>query len=288
MVIRGTTQKLGVIGYPVAHSQSPLMHNAVLNHLDLDYVYVPLEVAPPNLGVALTGLAALGWRGFNVTLPHKQAVMPLLEGVTPLAQQVGAVNTVWWEKGWQGTNTDVRGFLAPLLERQWSGHQVLVLGCGGSARAVVSACAQLGCGQIAIVGRDPHKLHHFCSGWAVQGVELSARVWSELPSLLPATDLLVNTTPLGMHPQVNESPVSGLELMQLPRDAIVYDLVYNPRPSLLLQESQAQGLGTIDGLEMLIYQGAAALEIWLEQSVPVDVMRSALLHASPGKIFAGP
>ncbi|MBE9108876.1 shikimate dehydrogenase, partial [Nodosilinea sp. LEGE 07298] len=146
MPITGSTQLLGVIGDPIAHSLSPVMHNAALKELGVDIVYVAFPVAAEGLEAAIAGFAATGVQGFSVTIPHKQAIVPLLAELTPEAQAVGAVNTVWrTEQGWAGTNTDVAGFVAPLKEWQdWSGKTALVLGNGGAARAVVAGCGQLG------------------------------------------------------------------------------------------------------------------------------------------------
>jgi len=297
-VITGTTKLLGVIGYPVEHSLSPVMHNAALTSLSrnvgqrLDYIYVALSVGPADLVTALAGFAAFGLRGFNVTIPHKQAILPLLDQVSASAQAVGAVNTVWrTEQGWSGTNTDVQGFLAPLKgQRDWQQTTALVLGSGGAARAVIAGCAQLGCKAVRVVGRDRQKLKYFHQSWNPALSSISSRTaapgtafpnnlyvhtWTDLPELLPQADLLVNTTPVGMHPQVNQSPLSDRDVEQLPTQAIIYDLIYTPSPTYLLKQGQARGLTTINGLEMLVQQGAAALEIWLNQPAPIDVMRQA-------------
>jgi shikimate dehydrogenase len=208
-----------------------------------------------------------------------------LSEVSELAEAVGAVNTVYpTARGWGGTNTDVQGFLAPLVElRDWRQSTAVVLGSGGAARAVVAACHQLGCPQIWVVGRSPEKLQTFLH-WkdAPLGVNLSVYAWDQLADLLPAADLLVNTTPIGMSPQVQASPLSVSEVNQLQRGAIVYDLIYTPRPTQLLQLAQAQGATTLDGLEMLVQQGAAALQLWLQQPVPVEVMRRSLLENLSG------
>ncbi len=283
MLLSGTTKLLGVIGHPIAHSLSPLMHNAALTHLGLDYVYLPLPVKPEELEVAIAGLAAIGMRGFNVTIPHKQAVMPLMSEISAIAQAVGAVNTVsWTEHGWVGTNTDVAGFLAPLppLSQRWSQKSAVILGNGGSARAVVAGCTQLGFEQVQVVGRDVEKLREFLYCWNLAAIpaNLSVHLWDDLPMLLPQADLLVNATPLGMHPQVERSPLGPSELELLKPGAIAYDLIYTPNPTRFLQLAQANGAVPINGLEMLIHQGAAALEGWIQQPAPIDVMRQALLE----------
>ncbi len=282
MLLSGTTKLLGVIGHPIAHSLSPIMHNAALTHLGLDYVYLPLSVKPEALEVAIAGLAVMGMRGFNVTIPHKQSVMGLMAEISAIAQAVGAVNTVsWTESGWVGTNTDVAGFLAPLqsLSKGWSQKSAVILGNGGSARAVVAGCTQLGCEQVQVVGRDVEKLREFLYSWNLAAIpaNLSVHLWDDLPTLLPHADLLVNTTPLGMYPQVERSPLGPAELELLQPGAIAYDLIYTPKPTRFLQLAQANGAIAIDGLEMLIYQGAAALEGWIQQPAPVDIMRQALL-----------
>ena len=151
MVITGTTKLLAVIGNPIGHSLSPIIHNAAIEHLDLDYRYVAFAIAPEDLTTALAGFAAIGVVGCSVTIPHKQAIIPLLTEITPLAQAVGAVNTVYkTPTGWQGTNTDVAGFVSPLaaIERDWGQTTAVILGNGGAARAVVAGCHQLGCGEI--------------------------------------------------------------------------------------------------------------------------------------------
>ncbi len=283
LVIKGTTQLLGVIGYPVKHSMSPVMHNAAIATLGLDYVYLPFPIAPDQLKTAIDGFAAVGLKGFNITIPHKQTIMPLLTGVSDVAQAIGAVNTVWWSAGgWRGTNTDAAGFLAPLqaLERDWHQSPALILGNGGAARAVVAACHQLGCPKIMVVGRTLQKLEAFAESWQTSPLNLniSVHTWDQLDSLLPQIGLLVNSTPVGMAPKPDASPLTDVQINQLPAQAIVYDLIYTPRPTKFLQQAAAAGLVTFDGLEMLVQQGAAALEIWTQQSAPVEVMQQALLN----------
>jgi shikimate dehydrogenase len=280
-VMTGTTRLLGVMGDPIAHSLSPVMHNAALAEMGLDFVYVPLAVKPADLAVALEGLRAIALIGFSVTIPHKQAILPLLSEVDPLANAVGAVNTVrWTPQGWQGTNTDIFGFLSPLkaLHRDWNNTSVLVLGQGGAARAVVAGCAQLGCPRIQVVGRNPDKLNQFQASWSSPEIQarLSVRPWGDLDQLLPEATLVVNTTPVGMPPQVNDSPLTSQQLALIPPGAIAYDLIYVPKPTLFLEEAKTHGLYTLDGLEMLVQQGAKALQLWTGQEVPVGRMRSAL------------
>jgi shikimate dehydrogenase len=293
--ITGNTKLLGVMGCPIEHSLSPVMHNAALaaralgrNQSYLDYVYLPLRIESIHLESALRGMAVMGWQGFNVTIPHKQAIMPYLKEISPLAQAVGAVNTVWQKDGaWVGTNTDVQGFLAPLqsLNVSWDTVEACILGSGGSARAVIAACAQLGCAVTHVVGRDRHKLEALQQDLeALQqdvedaGLQIQIHDWQSLNTLLPQIGLVANTTPIGMHPQVDVSPLEGDAIALLPPAAIIYDLIYTPRPTQLLRLAKQQGYIGIDGLEMLIYQGAAAFEIWIGELPDVSVMRQAALE----------
>jgi shikimate dehydrogenase len=287
--IAGSTQLLGVIGCPIAHSLSPVLQNAALvsrgmalGHAALEYVYVPLKVESRDLEAALLGMAALGWRGFNVTIPHKQAVIPYLQQVSPLAQAVGAVNTVWRQAdAWMGTNTDVQGFLTPLLSYgiDWRTINACILGGGGASRAVIAACAQLGCQNVHVIGRDLSKLRILQQSLLNTELKLAIQVhdWQSLSELLPNTGLLVNTTPVGMHPQVRESPLQAAEVALLPTQAIVYDLIYTPRPTALLTLAQKHGCTVLDGLEMLIYQGAAAFEIWVGEAPCISSMQQAAI-----------
>ena len=305
MVIKGTTQLLGVIGYPVEHSFSPLMHNAAIAHLQstapadspknkaLDAVYLPFPIHPDALETAVHGFAAIGLKGFNITIPHKQTIIPLLDEVSAVAKAIGAVNTVWRSESdgqtrWHGTNTDAAGFLAPIkaLGMDWEQVPALVLGNGGAARAVVAACVELGCAEVWVCGRSPQKLQTFAQSWdsaPTISAKLSVVNWEDLPARLPQAGLVVNATPVGMHPHTASSPLSAAEISQigqaLPSAApkVAYDLIYTPRPTQFLQQASNAGLVAIDGLEMLVQQGAAALEIWLGQPAPVEVMRRSLL-----------
>ncbi len=287
--IVGSTQLLGVIGCPIEHSLSPVLHNAALvsrgmtlGHSALEYVYVPLKVEPRDLAAALLGMAALGWRGFNVTIPHKQAVIPYLPQVSPLARAVGAVNTVWRQDDvWMGTNTDVQGFLTPLLAYgiDWHSIDACILGGGGASRAVIAACAQLGCRSIHVIGRDFSKLKLLQQSLLNTELKLAIQIhdWQSIGELLPNTGLLVNTTPVGMHPQVHESPLDANAITLLSPEAVVYDLIYTPRPTALLTLAQKHGCKVLDGLEMLIYQGAAAFEIWVGEAPCISTMRQAAI-----------
>lgn len=281
LAISGKTQVFGIIGDPIEHSMSPPMQNAALNALGIDGVYVPFRVEAARVAEALTGLWALNVQGFNVTIPHKQAVMAELCHVSDLAQAVGAVNTVWrTAAGWAGTNTDVLGFVSPLKvgDRDWTQSRAVVLGNGGAARAVVAGCVELGCAEIWVVGRDRDRLDAFAASWADSPLRppLHTALWPDLTALLADTHLLVNTTPIGMSPRVDATPVAADALAHLPATAIAYDLIYTPSPTQFLALATQRGLHTVDGVEMLVQQGAAALTLWTQQPAPVDLMRQVL------------
>jgi shikimate dehydrogenase len=299
--IDGHTALLGVLGDPVRHSLSPAMHNAALRELGLNWVYLALPAPPEQLATVVRGLEAMGCRGLSVTIPHKQSVAALAAELSPLARRVGAVNTLVPREGggWFGTNTDVEGFLAPLQTagRPWQGQRAVVLGCGGSARAVVAGLAELGLGSIQVAGRRAGSREAFvadCRAWAPQLEGLS---WSDagtaasadLREALASADLVVNTTPVGMASAsdpaaAGRSPLTGAELDALPAGAWVYDLIYTPRPTALLQAAGARGCQAIDGLEMLVQQGAAALRLWSgSDQIPVEAMRAALLSQLTGQ-----
>jgi len=275
--ITAHTALLGVLGHPVGHSLSPAMHNAAIDALGLDWVYLALPVPAEGLATVVRGLEAIGCRGLNVTIPHKQAVAGLCRRLSPLAERVGAVNTLVPLEGggWLGTNTDVEGFLTPLRGQSWQGRQALVLGNGGSARAVVAALVELELATITVVGRRPEALAAFaadCSSWAPRlGTCTLDR---PLEPLLASADLVVNTTPVGMNS--DQCPLSPGQLAVLRPMATVYDLIYVPRPTQLLRQAAARGCSTIDGLTMLVHQGAASLRLWSGRSdVPVAAMAAA-------------
>jgi shikimate dehydrogenase len=286
---------VGVLGDPVHHSLSPVMQNAALQAMGLDWVFLALPAPATELATVVRGLEAMDCRGLNVTIPHKHSVAALTRELSPLAQRLGAVNVLvpMAGGGWHGTNTDVEGFCAPLQRgaASWSGKRAVVLGCGGSARAVVAGLVELGFAEIHLAGRRPEALEAFladCRAWAPQ---LQALPWaSDSPALadvLAAADLVVNTTPVGMasasNPAAAEAcPLSEPELSALQPSCCVYDIIYTPRPTQLLQRAAARGCHSLDGLEMLVEQGAAALRLWSGRSdVPVAVMRQALLEQLP-------
>ena len=291
-MISGTTALVALLGQPVSHSLSPAMQNAALKAMGLDWRFLALPCSADDLPTVLEGLEAVGCRGLNVTIPHKQAVSLLCDELSPLAQRLGAVNTMTPlpNGGWHGHNTDVEGFLAPLLDNcaDWNGTRAVVLGCGGSARAVVAGLQDLNPSEITIVGRRDETLQPFCSdlqqGRPANRVQLRPLLDNDpqLQTRIQQANLVVNTTPIGMS---SHQPDQGLALPlgvdiwdKLTPQTILYDLIYTPRPTPWLQRGETLGCRTYDGLEMLVQQGAAALRRWSGiNEVPVDAMREAAL-----------
>ena len=287
----GSTALVGVLGDPVRHSLSPAMHNAALAALGLDWVYLALPVTAADLATVVAALEALDCRGLNVTIPHKQAVAALAAELNPLAQRLGAVNTLVRRPGggWLGTNTDVEGFLAPLREGNRPGQRAVVLGCGGSALAVLAGLEQLGFSSIAVAGRNATALAALqagCRDWlpALEPLAWTTADDERLLQALAQADLVVNCTPVGMASTsdplaANRSPLTAAALDRLRPGSGVYDLIYTPRPTALLRGAAERGCRTWDGLEMLVQQGAAALRLWSgRDTVPVAAMRQAALE----------
>lgn len=287
--ISGKTRLIGLIGWPVAHSLSPAMHNTAAAALGLDWVYVPLPVRPEAVATAVPALPALGFRGVNVTIPHKQAVIPFLDEVEPAAWAIGAVNTIVVEavdKGpgtrLVGYNTDGAGFLADLqtMGVAVKGRDCLVLGAGGSARAVVYALLKAG-GRLTVLARRPAQAGELAADVAPAG-RVIIRPLAELPAAAAASHspLILNTTPLGMAPQVDRSPWP--DDLPFPTGAFVYDLVYNPAETKLMRQAQAAGCRASNGLGMLVQQGARAFALWTGHEPDVTVMRAAISRQAAG------
>jgi shikimate dehydrogenase len=257
------TRLYGVIGWPVAHSRSPAMHNAALAALGLDAVYLAFAVAPERLAAALAGARALGVAGLNVTIPHKEAALALV-APDELAARVGAVNTLTFDEDTvHGTNTDVHGFLQLCAEAGApASPRAIVLGAGGAARAVVAALEGRA-RALTVVGRRSGTL-------TVGGIGHAVAPWSELPARLPGCDLLIDATPRGL-----DDAAPAVDLEPLPPEAVVLDLVVR-RETAITRAAKARGLRAQAGAAMLLHQGAAALERWTGRPAPVEVMRRAL------------
>lgn len=275
--------RLAVIGFPIEHSVSPAMHTAAIELLGLDLRYDRVAVPPQDLESFVSGLRRGGWRGVNVTVPHKEAVAGLVDRLSPESRAIGAVNTVVVDAGGRlaGHNTDAAGFIRALMEAAGfdpAGAGVTLLGAGGAARAVLWALGNAGARQVRLFNRDPERAERLAAesgAWGLQTAVLVAP-WNEpeLSRSLDQADLLVNATSAGM--ASNESLLPGEMLRP---NSLVVDLVYNPRPTRLLREASARGCRVLDGLPMLVHQGAAAFQLWTGRPAPVSTMMAAAERA---------
>jgi len=280
-MISGKTIVCGIIGDPIEHTMSPAMHNTAFQTLGLDYTYVPFRVRSLELKKAIEGIRGLNLRGLNVTIPHKVAVMQFLDRIDPLAEKIGAVNTIVNDDGiLSGYNTDATGFLQTLHDKdvEPEDKKVLLLGAGGAARAIGNVLAGEKA-RITILNRrqelswaeDLARLLMRHYGAKVNAGELTPE---NLQRAIEGVDILVNATSLGMSPDDDQTPVPA-DL--LGANLTVFDVVYNPLETRLLREAKTAGAKTISGLEMLVRQGAGAFEKWTGIKAPVDVMRQSAL-----------
>jgi shikimate dehydrogenase len=280
MAINGKTRVCAIIGDPVEHSLSPVMHNAAFKKLGLNLVYVAFKVTKNGLKDAISGARSLGLRGLNVTMPHKKAVMTYLDETDSTAEAIGAVNTILNNQGkLVGYNTDGKGAMIALQENGISidEKKMLLLGAGGAAKAIAFQAAQE-VDELVILNRTSEKAEQLAEllckkfGKKVKGRKLSTEVLKEE---LKTTDILVNATSVGMHPNVNVSPVPS-DLLH--SNLCAMDIIYNPLETKLVKDAKAVGAKVVLGLEMLLYQGAVAFEIWTNCPAPVDVMKKAALN----------
>lgn len=270
--------RLGLIGFPVNHSLSPSFQQPALDALGIDARYelwpTPLEAIPERVA-SLRDLSTLG---ANVTVPHKQAVVPYLDELSDVARQAEAVNTIVNRDGkLLGDNTDVYGIERSLREAgiREAGFRAVVLGAGGAARAVVLALGSLGAGEIIIANRSPERAAGIQEAFPELGVRVVDTASAELSEALAKAGLLVNSTSLGWN--ANETPLDLTLLASMPSNGLVFDLTY--RDTLLLTSAAGRGLNTLDGLPMLVYQGARAFELWTGRPAPVELMMQAGLEA---------
>lgn len=274
----GKTRNLGVMGWPVEHSLSPAMQNAALEKAGLDYAYIALPVPPNDLEKAVEGLKAMGFCGWNVTIPHKTAIMRFMDELDSSARMIGAVNTVVNRDGrLKGFNTDAAGFLRGLEQANFSaaGKNAAILGAGGAARAVIWGLCQAGVSNITIGVRNPEKAESLAELFqSHMNVEVFNWEDAAFRNALKSAELLVNTTPLGMEPNVDGMPPVGLEL--LPNGALVYDIIYVPAETMLLREAKRLGYSVVNGEYMLAGQGAEAFKMWTGKTPDEKLMRRVL------------
>tara|TARA_Y100001970_G_C14212591_1_gene847771 strand:- start:576 stop:1421 length:846 start_codon:yes stop_codon:yes gene_type:complete len=272
--INGNTKIYGIIGYPVKHSFSPIMHNAAFSELKVDARYVPFCVKPDKISQAIEGIRALGISGFNVTIPHKSSVMEYLDEVAPIARKVGAVNTVKNLNGRLiGTNTDILGFVRSLKELNFNplNKKIGLLGAGGSSRALLAGLANAGASEILICNRTMERskkleleFSRFFPKIKIKSVPLKKINESHL-------DLLVNSTSVGM---LDDEILIDLNLCSKKKHVV--DIIYNPSQTKLLRQAENLGIPNLNGLSMLLYQGCEAFEFWTNLPAPKQIMQKQL------------
>ena len=282
-MISGHTRVLGVIGDPIEHTSSPAMHNAALEALGLDFVYVPFHVRPDQLPRALAGMRGLGIRGLNVTVPHKQAVIEHLDEVSPEAEAIGAVNTIINEGGrLRGHNTDVHGVLESLrcdagLDSLPS--RVVLLGAGGAARAILFGLLQRPeVESVQLLNRTVERAEELATDLDVGGGRISVAALDDEGRgvEIAAADLVINSTSVGMTPHPDRSPLG--ERNRFRPGMTLLDIVYNPPTTRLMRQAEEAGARAVNGLGMLAYQGAGSFELWTGEAPPVEVMKAAALE----------
>jgi len=285
--IGGHTQIVGLIGWPVEHSVSPAMHNAAFEALGLDWRYVALPVAPERVTEALAGVRALGMRGVNITVPHKQAALACMDELTPAAQAIGATNTLILHNDQMiGHNTDASGFLRALRQAGFdpTGCKALMLGAGGAARAVAYALATAKC-DITILNRTEKRARDLAYDMAqvtnIAKLNSGELTLQTLGDIAPQVELVVNATSLGMWPHTERSPWP--KTLNFPSQAFCFDLVYNPRTTQLIQQAREAGAAATDGLAMLVHQGVEAFVQWTGIEPPADIMMTACERALGGE-----
>ena len=287
IAITGKTKLVGLLGQPVNHSLSPVMHNAAYEEMGLDWCYVAIPCDRENIEKVTTALRIVDCKGLNVTIPHKQEVLKACNKLTETANKIQAVNTLVPEKNnqWIGANTDVEGFLMPLKNHNLIKKSVIVIGCGGSARAVVMGLNSLNIRKITIIGRNKNSLNIFISSMknllsknqiSIEGIDNKQ---IDISSYIKEADLIINTTPIGMNDQnnvKNNIPLGNEIWNCLSNKTILYDLIYTPRPTNWLKLGQKKNCFVIDGLDMLVGQGALSIKLWSGfNDVPIQIMKSS-------------
>lgn len=271
-----------LLGNPLGHSVSPAMHNLAFEKLSMDCCYLPVEIQPEDLGTVFKGLTKMNVGGFNVTIPHKIEIIDFLDELDPVAKSIGAVNTIRMEDGKsKGFNTDGLGFIQSLEEElriSVKGRSFFIVGCGGAARAISMTLAFKGAEKLYLCNRTAGKAESLTAK-INENIRPCAEVVTnkiqDLKAALRYCDVLVNSTSIGMYPDVDVLPIAESLIR---KELIIADIVYNPQETKLLQVAKARGCLTVPGLGMLIYQGAAAFKLWTGVEPPVAEMREKVLR----------
>jgi len=278
--IGARTNILCVIGHPIEHSMSPVMHNAALNDLSLDYVYLAFDIHPKDLKKAVLGYKKSNVTGINVTIPHKEAIIRYLDELDPLSKQIGAVNTIKNEGGvLLGRNTDALGAKKALLDAGFiiEGKKALILGAGGAARAISFALSEK-IDEIFICNRTEERSIKLAKDLQDKTkIKATGKNMSEktLRTLVDSVDILINTTPIGMYPKIDTSPISKDLLNE---NLFIFDIIYNPLQTRLLKDARETGSKTLNGLDMFINQGALAFKWWTGKKPDVKLMKKKIIE----------
>lgn len=292
-MINGQTKILGVIGDPIEHTFSPAMHNAGLKHLNLNYSYLPFHVEKKNLQKAIIGAKSLNFTGLNVTIPHKITILDALDEIDPIAKMIGAVNTIKFTNNEKdenkdkiaiGYNTDGYGCVRAISEiTDLKDKNVVITGAGGAARAIAFQIASSGINELSILNRNYERasnlaidLNNNLKDYLNEDIQVNAYKIDDLKKSLDNADIFIDTTPIGMYPNINDKPIATADIMH--SDLIVNDIVYTPKETTLLKEVKKAGCRTVEGYKMLLYQGVRSFEIWLDIEAPIEVMEKALLE----------
>lgn len=296
-MVDGKTRILGVIGDPIEHTFSPAMHNAGLNALGLNYIYLPFHVTEDRLGECIQGAKAMGIEGLNVTIPHKTNVIKHLDDIDQVASMIGAVNTIQFiydeenESSNQnnesnvrakGFNTDGYGCVRAIQEKtSVKDKKVTITGSGGASRAIAFQIANSGIDELSILNRNLMNAESLAddlkSNLSSIGIDIGINAYEidNLKRELDDSDIFIDTTPLGMYPNVNDNPIAESDMLH--EDLLVNDIVYTPMETSLIKEAIKANAEVVYGYKMLLYQGIRSFEIWLNQEAPIDVMEKALL-----------
>ncbi|WP_346676247.1 shikimate dehydrogenase [Methanobrevibacter woesei] len=275
-MIKGSTKVVGLIGEPVEHSFSPPMHNEAFKTLGLDYVYAPFNVSPDNLKSAIEGANSLNIQGLNVTIPHKINVIKYLNELDPIAELIGAVNTIDF-KNLKGYNTDGIGCIRAIEEvTKIKDKNIVVAGAGGAARAIVFYLAKYGAEEVNILNRNLKKAENLANDLLASNLisNVNSSDISEISKFISDADILIDTTPIGMHPNVSDEPI--VKAADIHEELVVNDIVYNPNETVLLKEAIKANAKVVYGIKMLLYQGAESFKIWTGREAPIDVMEAKL------------
>ena len=281
-MITSKTSFLALIGNPVTHSLSPIIQNAAIKYLGLDLIYIAIPCKDADLKLVINSLKKINCKGLNITIPYKEKVFDLCSEVTPIANKLKAINTLKLnsDQEWSATNTDVDGFIYPLRSFNLINKQSLVLGSGGSARSVIQGLINLNFSKITIISRNKDSLNELINNFSNQKqIEGLLNTDNKITELMEETDLIVNTTPVGMKTTDEKQLVPYGENFwkSIQSKTIVYDLIYNPAPTPLLKLCDKKGCITIDGTQMLVAQGAKSLSFWTNGlEVPIEIMHDAL------------